>query len=82
MGGAALWLQRNPPWATTEATQTRTDHPAPGISCIRELMMMNTLSAKEQGSEENTADSEGQTIHQSHAMEITDDTSLAKQQLS
>lgn len=44
-------------------------------------MMMNTLSTKEQGSEEDTADSQGQTTHQSQAMEITNDTSLAKQQL-
>lgn len=80
-GGETLQLQWSPPWTTADAMQTSTGLPAPGVSWIRELMMVNTLCTKEQGSEENTANSGGQTILQSQAMEITNGTFLAKQQL-
>lgn len=76
--GDALQLQRSPPWATAEAMQTTTGLPAPGISWVREPMTMNTLCTKERGSEENTENSQGQTIHQNQAMEITNGTYVAK----
>jgi len=44
-------------------------------------MMINALCTKEQGSKENIANSQRQTIHQSQAMEITNGTRLAKKWL-